>query len=183
MKKIVIIILIILLIVLIGVICFLFINRPKEPEKTPLEIKKEKLLSKIEEIESNIKIQVYFEKDIDDTHVEKVKKEVEKIEGVKSVEIITSEDAYKTMSEKFENQKEILEGYGANIFPNSMVVVLENAEYENEVTNKLENIEGIDKIMSSSNTLNTIIESIKKNIDELSEEEIDKYIEVLTENK
>ena len=62
-----------------------------------------------------------------------------------------------------------------------MIVVLENGEYENEVTNKLENIEGIDKIMSSSNTLNTIIESIKKNIDELSEEEIDKYMEVLKE--
>ena len=117
-------------------------------------------------------MQVFFENGLDTEKQYEIIEEISKMKYVESAELYTKEQALEEMKEKFKGNEEILNGYEGeyNIFPDSIIVKITDSIKSSEIKGKIEEISGIEKVVSSDNTLNTIKNEIEKKIEKIKKE-------------
>ena len=179
-KKIWIIVSIIIIVITIVITAVLLSknDNKKSNDKTSLEIKKEKVLKYYKE---NAAIEVFFEMGTSMETIEKIRDEISKIDGVTSTSIKTGKDALEEMQSKFPDEANIINGYGEETFPNSIIIKIENPEnnqYVEEEIKKIESNVAENSIEEMSNGYYYFEKDIKY-FDNLSEEEIDQFIEMM----
>ena len=94
-----------------------------------------------------------------DSQIEQAGNEILSIDGVKNAEYISQEDGYKIMEERM--GEEALEGFDSSVFPASYLVTLTDLELNEEVQEAITQIENVDDIESSNQTIAQIIRLAK----------------------
>lgn len=109
-------------------------------------------------------IQAYLEESIKGDKIEEVRKEIASIDGVSSAVVVTKQDALDIMKNKLSKHPELMEPYEGdnNIFPDSILVNLNDLKKSAEVQEKISKIEldgekVINDIRSSDKTINALI--------------------------
>ncbi len=109
-------------------------------------------------------IQAYLEESIKGDKIEEVRKEIASIDGVSSAVVVTKQDALDIMKNKLAKHPELMEPYEGdnNIFPDSILVNLNDLKKSAEVQEKISKIEldgekVINDIRSSDKTINALI--------------------------
>ena len=100
-------------------------------------------------------ISVYLDLNVTDTQIEEVGNEILSIDGVKNVEYVSQEEAYEIMKERM--GEDAVEGYDASAFPVSYIVTLTDLELNEDVQESISQLEYIDDIESSNQTIAQII--------------------------
>ena len=113
-------------------------------------------------IEKDQGMQVFIIKEADSAEVQEVRDMIATIDGVASAQIFTKQDAFDQMKAKFKEHEEVIDGYGVDIFPDSVVVKLNDLEKSAEVQEQINKItinekNYIDDIRSSDKTINALI--------------------------
>ncbi len=115
-------------------------------------------------IEEEQGMQVFIIDDADSKEVQEVRDMISSIDGVASAVIYTKQDALDEMKVKLKDNQEVLAGYDGdnNIFPDSVIVKLNDLEKSAEVQEKIYQIQingknYIDEIRSSDKTINALI--------------------------
>ena len=115
----------------------------------------EHIMNNVEEAQG---IQVYIKKDVDDNKTKQIGQEIEKIDGVKKVEFISKEQALEQMKKNLKENADLLDGLeNNNFFPASYMVTLRSLEENSIVQKNIKNIDGVDEIKSSNETITTLI--------------------------
>ena len=100
-------------------------------------------------------ISVFLDINVTDTQIEEVGNEILSIDGVKNVEYVSQEEAYEIMKERM--GEDAVEGYDATAFPVSYLVTLTDLELNEEIQDAISQIENVDDIESSNQTIAQII--------------------------
>ena len=100
-------------------------------------------------------ISVFLDINVTDTQIEEVGNEILSIDGVKNVEYVSQEEAYEIMKERM--GEDAVEGYDATAFPVSYLVTLTDLELNEEIQEAISQIENVDDIESSNQTIAQII--------------------------
>ena len=113
-------------------------------------------------IEEDQGMQVFIIKDANMEEVEEIKGMISNIDGVATTEIFTKQDAFDQMKAKFKDHADVIDGYGVDIFPDSIIVKLNDLEKSAEVQEQIKQIkindkDYIDEIRSSDKTINALI--------------------------
>ena len=117
-------------------------------------------------LQSQIEIQVFLKDDIDNSQQENIGQELKQISGVKDIEFEDKADALEKFTEQIsDDNNSLLNNYSPsnNPLPNSYIIKLENPEMSEQVISSIENIEGIESIGNDREFTNKIV-SISKNI-------------------
>ena len=104
-------------------------------------------------------ISVFLDINVTDTQIEEVGNEILSIDGVKNVEYVSQEEAYEIMKERM--GEDAVEGYDATAFPVSYLVTLTDLELNEEIQDAISQIENVDDIESSNQTIAQIIRLAK----------------------
>ena len=104
-------------------------------------------------------IRVFLNINATDSQIEQAGNEILSIDGVKNAEYISQEDGYKIMEERM--GEEALEGFDSSVFPASYLVTLTDLELNEEVQEAITQIENVDDIESSNQTIAQIIRLAK----------------------
>lgn len=120
----------------------------------------------ISNVQSKIEIKVFLKDEISLSEQKNIGQALININGIKKVVFQDKDEALKSFTEQLpEKDKSLLSGYNSsnNPMPNSYILTLTNPEMDQEVTDKLKTIDGIEsigndkefikKIISISNTL------------------------------
>ena len=113
-------------------------------------------------IEEDQGMQVFIIKDANMEEVEEIKGMISNIDGVATTEIFTKQDAFDQMKARFKDHADVIDGYGVDIFPDSIIVKLNDLEKSAEVQEQIKQIkindkDYIDEIRSSDKTINALI--------------------------
>ena len=113
-------------------------------------------------IEEDQGMQVFIIKDANIEEVEEIKGMISNIDGVATTEIFTKQDAFDQMKARFKDHADVIDGYGVDIFPDSIIVKLNDLEKSAEVQEQIKQIkindkDYIDEIRSSDKTINALI--------------------------
>lgn len=174
----------IVIIIIVGLIATVKIIKKQngEDDKTKIEnttsfnTKKEKYVNYLKEKAS---IELYLKKDTDDKQIEEFIEEISQIEEVEEVKRFTKEDAYNELKEKFESNRELIDEIGADVFPETIIVKISDADKNEDVEEKIKKIDA-DKfgcIEEMSNSYYYLEKEINM-VDSYSEEELDKLKEI-----
>ena len=144
-------------------------------EKTELEIKKETLLKKTDEMLKNQGIQAFIKTEASDEEIEELIEKISRVDGVNSVTLKTKDEALDEMKKRFVDNGTLLDTYTGenNIFPNSLIISVNDTNKIEKIVEKISEFENVDSIVSD----NKAVDAIHKNIDTMSEEDIDLLIE------
>lgn len=175
-KKVIIAIVIILAVALVIGLCFLIKPIKKEEEKSSIDIKRERAITLLKE---KAAMQVFFKQETEEEQIEAFCEEVSKIEGVTEVTRYTKEDAYKELKEKFKGKEETIEEYSADVLPESIIVKIKDYTQNEYVEEQIKKInEKEDNCIDEMANNYYYLEKDEKMINNYSEEELDKYIEM-----
>ena len=113
-------------------------------------------------IEEDQGMQVFIIKDANIEEVEEIKGMISNIDGVATTEIFTKQDAFDQMKARVKAHADVIDGYGVDIFPDSIIVKLNDLEKSAEVQEQIKQIkindkDYIDEIRSSDKTINALI--------------------------
>ena len=146
-----------------------------EKERTNLEIKREKLIKKLDEMQRQQAIEAFIENGTSDDEIENIIEKIGRIDGVDSVELKSKDEVLEELKKRFDNNKELLDTYvgNNNIFPNSLIISVNDINKIEKIVEKVSEFKNIETVMSKQKT----IDEIHKNLDTLSEEDIDLIIE------
>ena len=113
-------------------------------------------------IEEDQGMQVFIIKDADMNEVQEIRDMISTIDGVASATVYTKQDAFDQMKARFKEHEEVIDGYGVDIFPDSVIVKLNDLEKSAEVQEQIKQIQineksYIDSITSSDKTINALI--------------------------
>ena len=142
-----------------------------ENEKTNLEIKREILLKKIEEMQREKAIEAYIEYGTTDDEVEILIEKVSIIDGVDSVTLRSKEEVLEDWKKRFDNNRILLKQYEGenNIFPDILIISVNDTSKIEKIVEKVSKFKNIEKVQSNKKTTNELLNKI----DTLSEEDID----------
>lgn len=101
-------------------------------------------------------MQVYILKDATDEQITEVGNKINQIEGVNTIEYISKQDAINQLKEKWKDYSGLLEGY-EEALPASYIVTLTDLELNEQVQSKILQIENVDEITSSNETIATLM--------------------------
>ena len=104
-------------------------------------------------------IRVFLKVDATETQIEEAGNEILSIEGVKNAEYISQEDGYEIMKDRM--GEDALEGFDSSVFPASYLVTLTDLELNEEVQESISQLENVDDIESSNETIAQIIRLAK----------------------
>ena len=104
-------------------------------------------------------IRVFLNINATDSQIEEAGNEILSIDGVKDAEYISPEDGYVIMEERM--GEDALEGFDSSVFPASYLVTLTDLELNEEVQESISQIENVDDIESSNQTIAQIIRLAK----------------------
>ena len=84
-------------------------------------------------------------------------------DGVKAVEFESKEDAYNNFADSMGESSGILQGYTIdnNPFPESYIVSLEDPSYAEDITNAVEEMEGVESVSDQQELINTVQNVVK----------------------
>ena len=87
----------------------------------------------------------------------------------------SKDEVLEELKKRFDNNKELLDTYvgNNNIFPNSLIISVNDINKIEKIVEKVSEFKNIETVMSKQKT----IDEIHKNLDTLSEEDIDLIIE------
>ena len=110
----------------------------------------------VTEIEDAQAIRVFIWNDNTDERVTEIGEEIKKIEGVNTVIPKTKEEAYNEVKEKLGENSAALEALEPASFSDSYVITLTDLEKNDSVQEQINKIEGIKRITSSNQTIQTL---------------------------
>ena len=117
--------------------------------------------SVVEQVSKSQGIQVYMITDATDEQINKLESDIWNLgsDKIQKVEFVSKQQALETMKTSFEDADWIFDGYEGenNIFPVSYIVTLTDLSYTKEVENAINQMENVDKIRSSNETIDTLI--------------------------
>ena len=117
--------------------------------------------SVVDQVSSSQGIQVYMTTEATDEQINQLETDIWNIgtDKIQKVEFVSKQQALETMKTSFEDAEWIFDGYEGenNIFPVSYIVTLTDLSYTKEVESAIEQMENVDKIRSSNETIDTLI--------------------------
>jgi len=117
--------------------------------------------SVVEQVSNSQGIQVYMTTEATDEQINKLEADIWKIgtDKIQKVEFVSKQQALESMKTSFEDADWIFETYEGenNIFPVSYIITLTDLSYTREVEDQLAQMDNIDKIRSSNETIDTLI--------------------------
>ena len=102
-------------------------------------------------------MQVYILTDVSEERVQEIGREIKALDGVNTMEFVSKEDALNQLKESFKDNASALDGIDKERLPASYIVTLTDLELNEQVQEKIMQIEGIDEINSSKPTITTLI--------------------------
>jgi len=102
-------------------------------------------------------MQVYILTDVSDERIEEIGREIKELDGVNTMEFVSKEDALNQMKDNLKDKASVLDGIDQEKLPASYVVTLTDLELNQQVQEKIMQIDGIDEINSSNQTISTLI--------------------------
>ena len=117
--------------------------------------------SVVTQVSKKMGIQVYMKPDATDEQIKNLETEIWDIgtDKIQKVEFISKQQALEDMKTRVEDNEWILDGFDEenNIFPVSYLIQLTDLSHTKEVETKLSNMEDVDVIRSSNETIDTLI--------------------------
>lgn len=118
-------------------------------------------------IENELTIVIFMDKDINDSELNKTKEDLMKIDNVKSVKFNSKEDIKNNMASESETFNKIISTWedGENPLQDSFIVDLKDAKDINETATTIKNMEKVSLVKYGETTVNDLInifEAIKK---------------------
>ncbi|MCF6465462.1 ABC transporter permease [Clostridium sp. Cult2] len=102
-------------------------------------------------------VEIFLEDDITDEQLNRVENEAKSIQGVLSVIYQSKEQALEIMKEQWEDEAYLLEGLETNPLPNTIIVQLKDIEYADSVVDKIEGLQGVEKIKYNKDIIEKLI--------------------------
>ena len=117
--------------------------------------------SVVDQVSQSQGIQVFMFPDATDEQINQLESDIWNIgtDKVQKVEFVSKQQALEEMKTNFEDNQWIFDGYEEenNIFPVSYIVGLTDLSYTQEVEEKIKNMENVDNIRSSNETIDALI--------------------------
>lgn len=117
--------------------------------------------SVVTQVSKKMGIQVYMKPDATDEQIKTLETKIWDIgtDKIQKVEFISKQQALEEMKTRVEDNEWILDGFDEenNIFPVSYLIQLTDLSYTKDVETKLSNMEEVDVIRSSNETIDTLI--------------------------
>lgn len=117
----------------------------------------------IEGVQSKVQLKVYLEDDVKLIDKREIEVKLRDQSGVKSVGFESKEDAYNNFADSMGDSSGILQGYTIdnNPFPESYVVNLEDPSYAEDITEAVEEMEGVESVSDQQELINTVQNVVK----------------------
>lgn len=110
----------------------------------------------VEEIEAEQGMQVFIVTEATQDEIDEIGEKIRKINGVNKVTPVSQEDAYNQMKERLGDRQALMEGLEPSIFKYSYMVTLTDLTLNSSVQNEINELDKIDKITSSNETINKL---------------------------
>ncbi|MBQ6992567.1 MAG: permease-like cell division protein FtsX [Clostridia bacterium] len=110
----------------------------------------------VKEIEAEQGMQVFIVTEATQDEIDEIGEKIRKINGVNQVTPVSQEDAYNQMKERLGDRQSLMEGLEPSIFKSSYLVTLTDLTLNSSVQNEINELENIDKITSSNETINNL---------------------------
>lgn len=110
----------------------------------------------VKEIQEEQGMQVFIVAEATQEEIEEIGNKIRQIEGVGIVTPVTPEEAYNQMKERLGEKNWLMEGLEPSIFKSSYVVTLTELSLNSSVQNQINEMDKIDKITSSNETINKL---------------------------
>lgn len=110
----------------------------------------------VKEIEAEQGMQVFIVTEATQDEIDEIGEKIRKINGVNQVIPVSQEDAYNQMKERLGDRQSLMEGLEPSIFKSSYLVTLTDLTLNSSVQNEINELENIDKITSSNETINNL---------------------------
>ena len=117
----------------------------------------------IEGVQSKVELKVYLNDDVKLIDKREIEVKLREQDGVKAVEFESKEDAYNNFADSMGESSGILQGYtnDNNPFPESYIVSLEDPSYAEDITNAVEEMEGVESVSDQQELINTVQNVVK----------------------
>ena len=115
----------------------------------------------VEEVEQEQGMQVYMVEDATDEEIEKLREELFAIDEINTIEYVSQSEALQELKDRFGENASLLEGYDEEIFPVSYVITLKDLNTSTEVQEKISQLDNVDEIRSSNETIATLVKIAK----------------------
>lgn len=111
------------------------------------------------QVQSQQGMEVFILNDTTDSEAQELGEKIRQIEGVNKVTYKTKQQALDSMKEGLKDYQEVLDGLTqeVNFFPSSYIVTLTDLSYNQEVQRQIRNLEHVDDITSSDQTIETLM--------------------------
>jgi len=115
------------------------------------------------QVQSQQGMEVFILNGTTDAEAEELGEKIKQIEGVNKVTYKTKQQALDSMKEGLKDYQEVLDGLTqeVNFFPSSYIVTLTDLSYNQEVQRQIKNLEYVDDITSSDQTIETLMKIAK----------------------
>lgn len=118
------------------------------------------ILTILKNVETNVPMTVFFEKNLDQSKQRKIEKEIKSDPRVKSTKFITPEEAWESYKKiYFKDMPELAEGFKNNnplVDMASIEIYLNKIDDQKSIVKKIENIEGVRKVNHLSDVANKL---------------------------
>lgn len=117
----------------------------------------------IEGVQSKVELKVYLKDDVKLIDKREIEVKLRDQSGVKAVQFESKEDAYNNFADSMGSSSGILQGYTIenNPFPESYVVSLEDPSYAKDITDAVEEMEGVESVSNQQELINTVQSVVK----------------------
>lgn len=117
----------------------------------------------IADVQSKVELKVYLKDDIKLIDKREIEVKLREQEGVKSVQFESKEDAYNNFADSMGDSSGILQGYTIdnNPFPESYVVALDDADYAQDVTDAIKEMEGVEDVSDQQELIDNVQSVVK----------------------
>ncbi len=117
----------------------------------------------IEGVQSKVELKVYLKDDVKLIDKREIEVKLRDQSGAKAVQFESKEDAYNNFADSMGSSSGILQGYTIenNPFPESYVVSLEDPSYAKDITDAVEEMEGVESVSNQQELINTVQSVVK----------------------
>lgn len=102
-------------------------------------------------------VEYYLEDDVSKAEAEKIIDKIEKNDGIKSTEYRTKEDALRIMKQRWGKNGYLLDNLDKNPLPNSILISVENNKIAERLTEKADEIKGVEDVKYYKETVEKLI--------------------------
>ena len=113
------------------------------------------------QVEQEQGMQVYMVEDATEEQIEKLGEELLAIDEINTIEYVSQSEALQELKDRFGENASLLEGYDEGIFPVSYVITLKDLSTSTQVQEKISQLENVDEIRSSNETIATLVKIAK----------------------